>query len=267
MRRLALSLLCLPLLACPSPEPDADDEAETETGEPPSCLDTEPPGEDIIINSNDDIFIAKLDECEPGKILLSGATLSDLSDMAHVREIGTLEIRYNPMLSDLDGLEGLERVDALIIVGNPLLTTLPEFGSLTTLGRVNVSTNDMLGSLGNFPQITSPGGLTIGANPMLPAIDGFAGVTNVTGDVVLSGNPLFTDFSGMPELAVIGGALSIEDNPELQEVGLPLLTTVGGDLRIISNPKMSECLVADLIALLDVGGSTVASGNQMEACP
>lgn len=264
VRRLAPTFLCLPLLACAKPDPGTD-EAETETGET-SCIDSEPAGADIIINSNDDIATLMLGECVPGKILISGGTLTDISGLASLREVGSLEIRYNPMLPSLAGLEGLERVDALIVVGNPLLTTLPQFDSLSELGRLSVSTNDMLTSLGDFPLASSAGALDIGANPALPAIDGFAALGEVSGDVELSGNPLFTDLSGLAQLAVIGGKLAIEDNPELATFGLPLLTTVGGDLSILSNPELSECLVADLIAVVDVGGATLASGNLPEAC-
>ncbi len=267
MLRPALPIVCaLSLLACPKPDPSADDETDTETGPPPSCLDADPAGADIIINSDDDIAMLMLGDCVPGKILVSGGTITDISGLITLREVGSLEIRYNPMLPTLAGIEGLERVDELIIVGNPLITTLPEFGSLTTLGRVNVSTNTGLLSLGNFPLITTMGGLTVGANNLLPAVDGFAGLTGTTGDMVLSGNPLFTSFASLAELAVIGGALEIEDNPELQEIAMPVLTTVGGNLTIVSNPTLSECLVADLIAVLDVGGATLASGNQPDAC-
>jgi hypothetical protein len=264
VRRLAPTLLCVPLLACPKPEPSTD-EAETETGEP-SCLDADPPGEDLIIDSNDDVDELMLGECVPGKILISGGSVTDISGLAGLREVGKLEIRYNSTLPSLAGLEGLERIDSLIVVGNPLITTLPEFGALGVLGQVNISSNDKLTSLGSFPLATSISGLTIGANAMLPGIDGFAGLDQVTGDVALAGNPQFTDLAGLATLSVVGGDLAIEDNPELADFGMPLLTTVGGQLSILSNPNLSECLVDDLVAILDVGGATLVSGNKPEAC-
>lgn len=265
VRRLALvTLLPLPLLACPKPEPSSDD--ETETGEPPSCLDTDPAGEDIIINSNDDIAAAMLGECVPGKILVSGGTITDISGLAVVREVGSLEIRFNSTLTSLAGIEGLERVDELIIVGNPQITTLPTFASLATLGRINVDNNSALTSLGDFPQVSTAGTITVGNNPALPALDGFAGLTELSGDLILDGNQLFVDFAGLSSLALVNGDLSIQDNPELQEFGLPVLTTVGGGVSIIGNSSLSECLVADLIALLDIGGPVLTNNNMPEAC-
>ena len=48
-----------------------------------------------------------LGECVPNKILISGATVSNLSGLATLREVRSLEIRYNPMLSSLAGIDSM----------------------------------------------------------------------------------------------------------------------------------------------------------------
>lgn len=257
--------VCLSLLGCPEPEPSTD-EAETETGEPPSCLDTDPAGEDIVISNNADLEEAMLGECVPGKILISGGTITSIAAMSSVREVGKLEIRFNSQLDSLAGLEQLERVDELVIVGNPLIAALPEFASLTTLGRLNVDNNGALTSLGSFSALTSAGSISVGNNPMLPALDGFGTLETLDGNLTLDGNQLFVDFSTLTSLALINGDLSIQDNPELQTIDMPVLTTVGGGVEIISNPTLSECIVADFVALLDIGGPVLTSNNQADAC-
>lgn len=270
VRRLVrTALISLPvtlaLLACREPEPSSD-EAETETGEPPSCLDSDPAGDDIVISNDADFAEAMIGECVPGKILISGGTITSISALSNLREVGSLEIRFNSQLDSLAGIEQLERADELIIVGNPLIAALPEFGSLTTLGRINVDNNAALTSLGNFSALTQAGSISVGNNPMLPALDGFTTLEQLDGSLTLDGNQLFVDFSTLTNLALINGDLSIQDNPELQELAMPVLTTIGGGLEIIGNPTLSECLVADFVGSLEIGGPVLTSNNQAAAC-
>ncbi len=259
--------LFLPLLAC-NDEPSNDDEADadTETGEPLSCLDTDPAGEDIIINSDDDIATLALAGCVPGKLLISGGGVTNISGLSTLTEVGTLEIRYNPMLTSLAGIEQLERIGRLIIVGNSMLTTLPEFGALTRVDGITVTGNAALTSLGSFPNITTIERLELGDNAALAQIDGLSTLTSLTGDLQLTSNQLFVDFSPLAGVTSVGGNLTIEDNPVLADLGLIGLTSVGEDLRIISNLELSECIVADFVAELEVGGAIVTNDNKVDLC-
>lgn len=258
---LAFALLGAACAQDPAPQVSA----ETDTGEP-SCLDTGAPGPDIIINFDSVIAELALGECVPERVLISGGGVTDLSGLAKVREIGILEIRFNPLLGSLAGLEQLERVGTLIITGNSELTALPSFTALATLGTVRITANPVLEDLGSFPALATLDKLELASNPVLTDYSGFEALTSTTGFVELWDAPLITDLSGFEALETIGGDLRIEDMPALTSLAGLGLSSIGGNLRIVSNPKLSECLVAEFAAAVDVGGATILSGNKSELC-
>lgn len=264
----ALALLCLaPLLtACPADPPPVSSETETDTGEP-SCLDTDQAGPDIVISTNEDIQELQLGECIPEKLLISGGTITDLTPLAQVRELGGLELRFNSMLTTLQGLENLARVDTLIITGHPNLSTLPTFSELAQIDHLVITGNAGLADLGSFPALTGLGGrLEISGNDALSDLSGLENLEVINGAFEFWDQAVIEDFTGMEKLVSVGGDFRIEDNPALLTLDGLGATSVGGDLRIVSNEDLSECLVADYIAIVDVGGATIASDNKMDIC-
>ncbi len=253
------------LAGCPQDAPPAGDETETDTGEP-SCLDTDTPGADIVINFDSDIEELQLGDCVPERILITGGGVTDLSGLANLREVGILEIRFLPLLDSLAGLEGLERVDSLIIKGNGVLTELPSFDSLAEVGSILIDANDELTDLGSFPALTSVGKLEISSNPMLTDYSGLEALTSTTGDVELWNAALIEDLSGFEALTSVGGLLRIEDMPVLNSLAGLGVTEVGDDLRIVSNPELSECLAADYAASVTVGGAMIVNNNMSDLC-
>ncbi|NVB42889.1 hypothetical protein G6O69_34025 [Pseudenhygromyxa sp. WMMC2535] len=259
--------LGLALLACSPEDTPGDEEAETDTdtGAAQTCLDTDTPGEDIILASDADIEEAALSGCVAEHVIVSGGGITSLAGLSELRQVGILDIRYNPFLDSLAGLEQLERVDQLILTGNNLLIELPEFPDLA-LGRATINANDGLTDLGSFPATTSMSRLEIDSNPALTDLSGLESLTGVSGNVAITNNAMIVDFTGFEAFTAIGGDLEIIDNAELDTLEGWGLVSVGGDVRVSSNPKLSECLAQAFIAMLEVGGAKIESSNESGLC-
>jgi hypothetical protein len=263
---LTLSIIPLALLlaACKTEDPPEPIAEETETGEP-SCLDTETPGEDVVLNTDADILELQLSDCVPEAIIISGIDITNLTNLSSLREVSRIEIRFCPNLTVLTGLQDLTRVDRYIITGNTVLPTLPNFNELEQIEYLIISSNPGLTDIGRFP-VASLRTLDLSGNETLTDCSGLETLSVVTGNVTLSGNLLITDFTGLENLTSIGGDLVIEDNPELNSLAGLNVTSVGGDLRIITNENLSECDVEDFVLSVDVGGAVVVDGNMSDLC-
>jgi hypothetical protein len=254
---------CLSLTACPQPEPEPM-VMETETGEP-SCLDTQTPGPDVILNADVDVAELQLSDCVPGAIIISGPGITNLSALETLREVGRLEVRYCPYLQGLTGLHNLVRVDTLVFSGNGALPNLLDFNDLEQVDSLVITDNVGLTDLGSFP-ISSLSHLEITGNPDLTDLSGLESLTSVSGSVTVSVNPQIENFTGIDALTNVGGDLTIEDNDGLTSLDGLSVTTVGGDLKILSNAALSECLAMDFIATCTVGGATLESDNMSDLC-
>jgi hypothetical protein len=263
--RSLIPVASLLLVACPQDPPPTTDEAETDTGEP-SCLDTDTPGPDIVINFDANIEELALGECVPERILITGGGITNLTGLAHLREVGILEIRFTPNLQALWGLDQLERIGTLIITGNAVLPALPTFHSLAQVDNITITGNAALTDLGSFPVLTSLNKLEISSNQQLTDYSGFESLTSTTGTVELWDAALIENLAGLENLKTIGGTLRIESMPALTSLDGLGVKTVGGDLRIVGNPKLSECLVADFAAAVSVGGATILNNNKSALC-
>ncbi|MFO7564765.1 MAG: hypothetical protein R6X02_19125 [Enhygromyxa sp.] len=257
-------LALLLLAGCPQDPPPVE-ETETDTGEP-SCLDTDSPGADIVINFNADIEELALGECVPERIIITGGGVTDLTGLSSLREVGILEVRYTPNLQVLTGLQQLERIGTLIITGNGVLPNLPTFHSLAQVDNITITSNAALTDLGSFPVLSSVRKLEIASNPMLTDYSGFEALTSTTGAVELWDAALVSDLSGFEELKTIGGDLRIEVMPALESLEGLGVKNVGGDLRVVGNPSLSECLAADFAASVSVGGATIVNDNKSDLC-
>jgi hypothetical protein len=256
--------LALLLAACKPEEPEPID-PETETGDPPSCLDTQDPGEDIVLNTDADILELQLSDCVPETIIVTGGGITNLTNLSSLRHVGRLEIRFCPNLTVLTGLQDLTRVDNLIITGNQVLPTLPNFNELEQIGNLTITGNVGLTNMGKFP-VASLSSLNLSGNSTLVDHAGLETLTTVTGNVTLSDNIIVTDFTGFENLSTIGGDLLIEDNDALTSLTGLGVTNINGDLTILTNPNLSECFVDDFVATVDVGGATVVDGNMSDLC-
>jgi hypothetical protein len=255
--------LALVLAAC-KPEPEPID-TETETGDPPSCLDTEAPGADIVLNTDAAILELQLADCVPETIIVTGGGITNLTNLGSLRQVGRLEIRFCPNLTVLTGLQDLTRVDNFIITGNQVLPTLPNFNELEQIGDLTITGNDGLTDIGRFP-VSNLTSLNISGNGTLANYGGIESLSTVNGDVTLSGNTLTTDFTGFENLSSIGGDLTIEDNDSLTSLTGLNITSVAGNVTILTNPNLSECLVEDFMLSVDVGGAFIADGNMSDLC-
>lgn len=269
MRASILTLNCtatlaLVLAAC-TPEPEPIVETETETGDPPSCLDTETPGADIVLNTDADILELQLSDCVPETIIITGGGITNLTNLASLRHVGRLEIRFCPNLVVMTGLEDLTRVDNFIITGNGVLPTLPNFNDFEQIDRLTITGNDGMTDIGRFP-VSMLNSLDLSGNGDLTDFSGLETLTAVTGNVTLSGNSTIANFTGLENLTSIGGDLTIEDNDSLSSlVGLNV-TNVNGNLTFLTNTSLSECDIEDFVLTVDVGGAVVVDGNMSALC-
>ncbi|PRQ07699.1 hypothetical protein [Enhygromyxa salina] len=254
----------LVLTACPTEDPPPVSDTGTETGEP-SCLDTESPGPDIVINTDAEIEELQLGECVPERIIIT-STVTNLTGLSNLREVGILEIRFAPTLTTLLGLGNLERVDTLIITGNNAMPALIEFKQLASVGSITITGNSGLTDLGSFPALTSARRLEIAGNDDLTDYSGFEALTSLTGSLELWDAAIIENFVGLENLVSVGGDLRIEDNKVLTSFDGLGVTSIGGDLKVLTNEKLSECLVEDFAAVVDVGGATILSGNKVALC-
>lgn len=93
----------------------------------------------------------------------------------------------------------------------------------------------------------------------------------------------------LPDLVVVGGAVSLYDTPGLSSIGAPALHTVGGSLSVnrmegltalpgldalervtgtltfVDNPALSQCAISALVDRIEVG-AVVCGGNLDDGC-
>ncbi|GMV03867.1 MAG: hypothetical protein AMXMBFR53_01490 [Gemmatimonadota bacterium] len=136
------------------------------------------------------------------------ASLPDLSGLGESEGSANLFIGYNDQLLDLDGLAGVGSLARLQLYGNALL-------------------NDLTALETPDDELTWLGELQVVSNPALQSLTGLGHVESALTQVVIQGNLLLTDISG---LSGIGAATSA--NP-----------AVSGPFTVTGNPALSDCHV------------------------
>ncbi len=92
-----------------------------------------------------------------------------------------------------------------------------------------------------------PGSLTIGddTSPIVPSnindISGLSSLTQITGNLIISANPMLSSLSGLDNISSVDLSLQILDNDNLSDIsGLDAVSTVGQQFEIIGNDALTS---------------------------
>lgn len=231
-----------------------------------------------------------------GSLLVSGNTrLTALANLAVERWDGPTAdgvpfsvayvIRNNPVLTTIDGLAYIAQVDRdLRITDNAQLgvVELPELARVTgtvqisntgatavrlanlaTVGRLEVTSNPKLGQLGGLAATSITGDVILRANPVLTTIGTMSSLTRIGGALTIDDNDALVDLGALTtQLGQIGGALAVTGNAKLTSIGrLGRLTTgIGSSITITGNPQLSQCAAIEVDHCV-TGGTAIIQNN------
>ncbi|MEO1262984.1 MAG: MopE-related protein [Bacteroidota bacterium] len=216
-----------------------------------------------------------------GNVIISGADITDLSNLSGITEItGDIFIQNNDLLVDLNGLNGLtviggclhlldnnllENIDALInvvsigtdifIENNPFLINLNGLGSLTVINGgiriINLPALENIDGLSGVLEITLQ--LFIDNCPVLINLNGLQNVTLIGGNIQISNCILITDLNGLSGLITIGGNIRIQGNGGIINLqGLEGVVFIGGDFFLVDIQQLTDLEI--LVSLETIGG-------------
>jgi hypothetical protein len=140
------------------------------------------------------------------------AALESLDGLQALEEIGYLTVYENESLTSVHGLENLTRVGEYLHVSGPALVDVTALVSLTQVDGAFSINGSGLEDLTGLESLSSVGGLYIGdsgtgdwVNPSLRSLDGLEGLRTVTGDLVITHNPVLTAISALHGVTSVGG--------------------------------------------------------------
>lgn len=186
------------------------------------------------------------------------AQLQDLSALAALHTVETLELAGNPALTGLSGLSGLQHVQYLELGDLGALTSLAGLDGLVEVHRLNLNESDSLTSLAGLPPLT------------LAALDlrGCDGLTSLAGleDVTLGEQLWLSDNSALASLTGLTPPTSLykvylRDNDAL--TSLAPLDPVASltDLTIINHAALLQTDAEAWAGQRTVSGTLKVAGN------
>lgn len=128
-----------------------------------------------------------------GSVRINRLDITDLDFMQCLEVVGgDLTIFGNEQLTSVDGLWSLTEVGTrFVFTDNDALTEFDGLPNITTIGEnLHFRRNAALTSIRGFQQLTELDNLTIQDNPVLSDIDGLGGLTTMTGNFVVTANPM-----------------------------------------------------------------------------
>ncbi len=240
------------------------------------CTNTCPIG-NVVLNSQNEIdaFVANQSSCDSifGNLTISGSTINDLSQLSFLRYIqGNLLVQSCPSLTELTGLNGLIDIGGMDIRSNAALTTISALSNLTSIDNsVIIWNNASLINLDGLNLITSIGGnLNIRDNSSLVDLSGLDLLQTVGGTMQVWYHINMTNLSGISALTSVGVNLRISNNSSLTNCSLicSLINNggVGGSITIAANPSECSSLteVSTLCTDTDCPEGTVVLSTQIE---
>jgi hypothetical protein len=185
---------------------------------------------------------ATLDPAYPTSLeIRNNDALRDLTGLPIFTDApGPVTITNNDALERLTGLPpSLPHVGGLAIAGNPALVSLAELPrDLATVdGTLRISVSQ--GDASELPRTLTRVGKHLHLNGFR-SFQEFPPIAEVGEDLSILGNAV-TDLTGFPDGLVVGGGLTIANNPLLDDLaGLPRDLTVGGSLKIEWNDGLVD---------------------------
>ncbi len=238
---------------------------------------------DIRANSNDDLLDCFAYDKIEGSLIVesSSVTTIDLPDLVEIT--GDLVIVFNDFLTDIRGLGALKTVGGSVRLENNDGLSIDQIENLCLRleaeGVGGTLTSDVRKGQGN--QATFEGDAKIQSNADVLLYSGFATIkgrlsieglqvnalkldnlVQVKGDVVIHGTAM-RSLHGLSNLQLIGGELTIMDNPSISNVELEALEAVGKDFILRDNIDLE--FLSGLKALKKVGGNLEIAFNQVLA--
>lgn len=175
--------------------------------------------------------------------------LQSLGFTAQVSEATNVRIE-NTELQSLQGIN-IETADSIVIVNNRYINDVRmQLGNISTELTLEGNNADVKVA---FPNLIWATALTFRdcATVDLPSLE------TLNSSLTLVGNA-FTNFSA-PNLTFVGGALAINENPNLAEVSFPLLEEVVDNLELANNTKLNK--IESFPELVTIQGALDMNGN------
>ncbi|GAB5473583.1 MAG: hypothetical protein Mars2KO_16820 [Maribacter sp.] len=174
--------------------------------------------------------------------------------------LGGFEIEANNELNAIDHLNNLETVgNHLSIKSNYKITRIESFNKLSSIRDMSIYNNITLERIIGFQSLkVIDGNLRINDNFEISVIDAFTNLARVGG--IFFSDTKITNINNLSSLIWVGGDLSIEQNPLLQNIdGLSAVEEIEyGSLYISTNP---EIINLDALTNLHTIGATLSIGN------
>ncbi|KFA87567.1 hypothetical protein Q664_46960 [Archangium violaceum Cb vi76] len=217
-------------------------------------------GEYTIRNAADVVALARVGHIMG--LLRIEASSAEQIDLPLLKTVRGLVIQNNPLLKRFSS--GLEYVNGgVVVLDNPLLKYVDLAGGpikgdviitrnarlvsfsvsdLTDIsGHVVVEDNASLTELWGLASVRHIGGnLTVKNNASLHhsgwASIGFSGPRSILGQLTVLQNPELAEFA--TQLAVMGGGITVQDNPKLEHFRVHGLTSLPGSLVLRGNPVL-----------------------------
>lgn len=166
-----------------------------------------------------------------GRLFVShNRALVSLDGLRNLREVDTLELRYNGSLRQLSGLQTLETADSLRIWSNPSLVGVGGLDRLASVDHLFIRDNPALLALDGLGALETFRSIGIEDNPSLRHLDGLAGLRLDSGSesVTVRHNDSLRSIQGLNGLRGAMSSVSISNNPQLTSLaGLEGLTRTG----------------------------------------
>ncbi len=156
----------------------------------------------------------------------NNALLNSIEDFEMLNHVGnSFDLHFNPSLKSLSGLDNLTTINMLFIGGNSL-NTLDGLHNLTTVTSLLSICEDSLVDFTDMSKLTKSGGIGV-CGHSLSSLSGFENI-DTTGQVWIGYSENLHSLSGLKNLVVNNGSLSIVENESLTDLnGLENLTQTG----------------------------------------
>lgn len=163
------------------------------------------------------------------RIELRETALTTLDALSNLTRVDDLAIQRNALLSDISGVASLESVGSLDVSGNVALGIVPEFPRLTRVtGGITLRDNATLEAIEGFPLLTELGGdsghLDIVDNPNLTRASAWPAL-EFANALVIQGNARLEEIA-FESLKSVNQRLVIASNPLLSPAALAPLRAV-----------------------------------------
>ena len=173
---------------------------------------------------------------------IEGSSLSSLSMISTLNQLGSLTIIGNDLLLSVSGPPSVAQIDALRVESNANLAGVTGFYTLSGIS----------------------GDVNLGGNPLLHDLGGLEQLATVGGDFRLYGTDLLEDAADLAALRTIGGTLQLSELGGVSDL-TPMfnLSSVGGDLIIEDNPALPMANASALAGEIDSIGGAISIDNNL----